>query len=405
MKNRVNSIDILRGIIILIMIFVNDLAGVANVPAWMKHAMPGSNTMTFVDLVFPAFLFIVGMSMPFAFDARRRQGASIPEIGKHILIRSINLIIIGVFMVNTSGYSKNHWLPVSVYILLMYLFIIFTWNRKPRKSKKMKALFSKLKYVGIAGLVALALIYSSDSVNSLIELRTRWWGILGLIGWAYLVASIFFLSFPKNKFGLLLSMGFLYCFFMACEAGFLANTCLRKHIIFSSVFGSHSAIVISGAISGLIIQQYHHENKWQCFKINLLYSVGLLVCGLLLNQLSPIHKMFTIDKIMATPAFGLLSSAFTIWIWLFVYFIMDIRGKINWSKFLKPAGMNPLFAYILAPILMAFLQFLNEILGAPDFYHMLGRNFYTGLFRSLLLATLITWLTGYFKQKEIWLKL
>ena len=405
MKSRVNSIDILRGIIILLMIFVNDLASVANVPIWMKHAVPGSNSMTLVDLVFPAFLFIVGMSMPFAFDARRNKGDSTLEIFKHIVIRSINLIIIGIFMVNSYSHSKNHWLPVSVYVLLIYMFIIFTWNREPQNSEKMKSIFNKLKYVGIVGLIALVFIFRSDSVESIIELRTKWWGILGLIGWAYMISSIFFIVFPKNKFALLGSMGFLYCFFFACEAEFLQNTWLRQYIIFSSVFGSHSAIVISGAISGLLIQQYHSESKLKCFKANFLFSIGLFLCGIMLNQLSPIYKMFTIDKIMATPTFSLLSASFTIWIWLAIYFIVDIKGKINWSKFLQPAGMNPLFAYILAPILMAVLELFNEILGFPNFYYMIGKNFYAGFARAILFALLITWLTGFFKNKEIWLKL
>ena len=52
---------------ILVMIFVNDLAGVRGAPAWMKHIHPSdADGMTFVDVVFPAFLFIVGTSIPSA---------------------------------------------------------------------------------------------------------------------------------------------------------------------------------------------------------------------------------------------------------------------------------------------------------------------------------------------------
>ena len=74
-SERIVSIDALRGLVMFSMIFVNDIAGVSNtiVPPWMKH-FHGKSGMTFVDLVFPAFLFIVGMSIPFALGSRLDRG-------------------------------------------------------------------------------------------------------------------------------------------------------------------------------------------------------------------------------------------------------------------------------------------------------------------------------------------
>ena len=70
---RVTSIDAARGLVMFAMIFVNDIAGVSHqvVPDWLRH-FNGRSGMTFVDLVFPAFLFIVGMSIPCALGARLR---------------------------------------------------------------------------------------------------------------------------------------------------------------------------------------------------------------------------------------------------------------------------------------------------------------------------------------------
>src|SRR5213075_3415484 len=87
-SERIASIDALRGLVMFTMIFVNDIAGVSNdiVPAWMKH-YHGKSGMTFVDLVFPAFLFIVGMSIPFALGSRLQKGEPLWKTVAHVLLR------------------------------------------------------------------------------------------------------------------------------------------------------------------------------------------------------------------------------------------------------------------------------------------------------------------------------
>ena len=63
-----------RGLTIFLMVFVNDLAGVVDIPQWMKHMPAEADAMTFVNVVFPAFLFIVGMAIPFLYRNRLRKG-------------------------------------------------------------------------------------------------------------------------------------------------------------------------------------------------------------------------------------------------------------------------------------------------------------------------------------------
>ena len=75
--HRIQAIDAFRGLTIFTMIFVNELAGVTGIPAWMKHAGADDDAMTFVDVVFPAFLFIVGMSIPFSLQ---RKAATIESL-------------------------------------------------------------------------------------------------------------------------------------------------------------------------------------------------------------------------------------------------------------------------------------------------------------------------------------
>ena len=102
---RITSIDALRGFVMFTMIFVNDLAGAPEkiVPDWMVHFSDrhsqGSG-MTFVDLVFPAFLFIVGMSIPFALGSRLANGEPAWKMFGHIVTRTIALLALGILMVN-----------------------------------------------------------------------------------------------------------------------------------------------------------------------------------------------------------------------------------------------------------------------------------------------------------------
>jgi predicted acyltransferase len=93
---RIISMDALRGVVMFTMIFVNDLAGAPAkiVPPWMKH-FHGKNGMTFVDLVFPAFLFIVGMSIPFALGGRLERGEPVWKTLLHIITRTLSLLLIG----------------------------------------------------------------------------------------------------------------------------------------------------------------------------------------------------------------------------------------------------------------------------------------------------------------------
>ena len=63
---RVSSVDILRGIVMATMIFVN--CSYFNAPWWSLHYKSGGDGITYVDLVFPGFLFLAGVAIPLAFE-------------------------------------------------------------------------------------------------------------------------------------------------------------------------------------------------------------------------------------------------------------------------------------------------------------------------------------------------
>src|SRR6476646_3175510 len=122
---RVRSIDALRGFVMFMMIFVNDLAGAGRVvPNWMVHFSDrhrGGSGMTFVDLVFPGFLFLVGMSIPFALGARLSKGEPIWRVFGHVAIRTFFLLFIGILMVHETPDTAAMGWPGNWWCVLMYL--------------------------------------------------------------------------------------------------------------------------------------------------------------------------------------------------------------------------------------------------------------------------------------------
>ncbi len=407
-SGRIISIDIIRGFTILVMIFVNDLAGVANVPAWMKHAPTMHDGMTFVDWVFPAFLFIVGMSIPFSIGRRIEKGEKIFSVWKHILIRVAGLLLLGFYMVNGDSISDQGFLNPHLWILLLYIFMIIIWNR----NTDAKSIFSKrwIKYLAAAGLIALFFLYKGGGQTGLIQMRPDWWGILGLIGWAYLVACLFYIPFRKNEMALLGAASLLFLFYFADSAGML-NGFNFIHILFPGMYvsytlGSHPAIVILGVVLGMKIREHavHPDNR-KLLVWSFGFSIYLLIAGLFLHQLNYLDKMFIISKNLATVPWCLLSSSFTIWIWMIVYWLVDMKGYKSWFKIVEPAGENPLFAYILAPFVVECFALAALLFNGFDIYAWLGDNFSIGLIRAILIAFLMTWLPGYLGKKGLQLRL
>ncbi|WP_348797196.1 DUF5009 domain-containing protein [Flavobacterium adhaerens] len=162
-NKRIFSIDALRGITIFVMIFVNELASIKSVPQWMKHMPANADAMTFVDVVFPAFLFIVGMSIPFAINTRLSKGDSPITIWFQTFKRTFSLVVIGVFMVNAEyGYDASKMLITpAIWGFFAYFTPILIWNKYPNDFSIWKK--NILQYSGILILISLYFLYIQDT--------------------------------------------------------------------------------------------------------------------------------------------------------------------------------------------------------------------------------------------------
>ncbi len=93
---RLASLDAFRGLAIAGMILVNNPGSWAYVYPPLRHAVWHGATPT--DLVFPFFLFAIGVAMPFSFAAREARGDSRARLWRHVLIRALILYGLGFFM-------------------------------------------------------------------------------------------------------------------------------------------------------------------------------------------------------------------------------------------------------------------------------------------------------------------
>lgn len=351
-SSRIKSIDIFRGLTIFTMIFVNDLAGIREIPQWMQHMPADVDGMTFVDLAFPAFLFIVGMSIPFSFKKRLENKESYFSIWKHIIVRTSGLLILGVLMVNigslneeTSGISKSLWM------LLIFIGAILVWNNYPKAIGSKKNLFVSLRIAGIILLLYLTLIFRSGEIGKLNWLQTKWWEILGLIGWAYLISSSAYLLFRKNLTGLagLLALSILI-YIGECSGKLEVLNFFNQNIIpLGSTVSAHTAVTISGIILSILFFEKAKELKSK-MKYTLTFILMLALAGYFLRPL------YGISKIHATPSWILYSSAICCLLFTILYWLIDIKKIKRWSVFLGPAGKNPLLAYLLPLIAFALLS-------------------------------------------------
>jgi len=128
---RLLSLDVLRGITIAFMIMVNNNGGPGSW-GFMNHA--AWNGLTPTDLVFPTFVFVVGASIVFAFDARLARGATRAELAWHTLRRAGILFLLGIVVNGFPFFELAHLRIYGVLqrIAVCYLVVslLYLWDQR-----------------------------------------------------------------------------------------------------------------------------------------------------------------------------------------------------------------------------------------------------------------------------------
>ncbi len=393
-QTRVKSIDVFRGITIFAMIFVNDLASVKGMPQWLEHMPANANGMTFVDVVFPAFLFIVGMAIPFAINKRLKNGESLASLWLHIFERSAALLILGILMVNLSGLNeKLTGMNRNLWMLLVLLAAILAWIKYPKSSTLLKYLYISLRLIGLIALIYLAAIYRSGEVGSISWLHTKWWGILGLIGIAYLFVCSVYLLFKGNFYAMISMLFVFFILYLLDRAGLFDFA--KPFLLVGEHVGVHSAITISGLIISLLFfENTPAKSSNQRILWIVLFSASLFILGLIL------YPFYGISKIYANDTWGLYSAAYCGWVFAFLSWLIDLKKKTKWVKIFEPAGRNPLLAYLLPDIYYTLAWLLS--------FNLLWKYFgegISGFIRSLFFAFIMIGITALFNRMKIILHL
>jgi heparan-alpha-glucosaminide N-acetyltransferase len=355
-STRVVSIDIFRGITMAVMIFVNDLDSVHGLSKWTYHMPANVDAMTYVDMVFPAFLFIVGMALPIAVKQRLKRNGSIVSLWIHVVLRAIALLVLGLILANVEhcDQARMHISP-EAWGLLGLAGGILLWNVYTGLSSRVVLL---LRGIGAALIIIMFAIFRRSTPGGERWIDFSYPEILGLIGLTYFAVCLLYIPTRRWQLAPIAWLVALVAFNAACIAGWLPFTHVSMYL-WPFGNGAMPSLVIAGIVTSLIFLGDHRwKSSWQKIQLALLMSVLCFVAGWLLAPLG-------ISKIRATPTWSLWSIAASCALFAALYWICDVRKLTRWAWLLRPAGSNTLLTYLVPDIyyFLAGLTGLGYLLG------------------------------------------
>ncbi|MEM1320737.1 MAG: heparan-alpha-glucosaminide N-acetyltransferase domain-containing protein [Bacteroidota bacterium] len=334
-RQRLLSLDVFRGLTIALMILVNNPGSWSTVYAPLLHASWHGCTPT--DLVFPFFLFIVGVSITLALSKRKERGDPQGAIIQKILRRTLLIFAIGLFLHGFPYFDLSTIrIPgvlqriAVVYGICAILFLKMSWKNLLR--------------TGVGVLIAYWLIMTLVPVPG--------------IGPANLEATTNLGAWLDNK----LLAGHLWSQSKVWDPEGILSTLPAL------------ATGISGMLCGLWLRRpltdYH--------KLTGLFGSGtlLVAIGLLWGLTFPINKaLWTSSYVLYTSGIALLTLAT-------IYWLVDVLGYRRWTKPFVVYGTNALFIYVLSGLIAKSLYLIKLPLAdgsTPTLGSWLYQSFYTPL--------------------------
>jgi predicted acyltransferase len=381
-NQRLLALDILRGITIAGMVLVNNPGSWGNSYAPLKHA--SWNGLTPTDLVFPFFMFIMGISTYISLKKYNFQWSN--ATAWKIIKRTVVIFTIGLAIAWFSRFFRT-WNSLSGEEISF-------WSRLGQSMWT----FDKLRILGV--MPRLALCYCATALIA-ITVKHKYipWLIVSLL-LGYFFLLLFGNGFEYNETNIL----------SIVDRAVLGNHMLSDNGIEpEGILSTIPAIahVLIGLCCGRLLLEVKDINE----KIQRLFLIGTILTfsGFLLSYGCPINKKIWSPTFAITTC-GLASSFLALLIW-----IIDVKDKKTWSRFFESFGINPLFMYVtgaLFSILFGNIRFTfgGEKISIQKFFYgevlqpLLGDNF-GSLIYSLIIVSLV-WAIGYILyKKKIYIKI
>ena len=325
-SQRLVSLDVFRGITIAGMVLVNNPGTWEHIYWPLEHASWSGWTPT--DLVFPFFVFIVGVSIPLAFAKRMESGGNTRDLYLKIIKRTLIIFAIGLFL-------------------------------------------NGLPYFGLA------------------EYRIP--GVLQRLAVCYFFASIIFLN-TKVRTQIAIALGLLIFYWLLVKLvpapGFAAGDLTKEGSLPSYVdrvvFGKHvwaqakvydpegllSTIpAISTALIGVLTGTWLRTEKTRYEK-----AAGMFVVGAVCVAVGwAWNSFFVINKALWTSSYVLFTGGLALQFLSLCYWLIDIQGYRRWAKPFEVFGLNAIALYVVADVLamgLGVIKVGGDSLGGWIFTHL-----------------------------------
>lgn len=377
-KERIISVDFLRGLTVAAMILVNNPGSWSFVYPGLEHAE--WNGFSFADLIFPTFLFIVGISITYALGSAHSEGADKPAITKRIVKRSLTLFGIGLILntfpfINLEVFFSTHELAL----------MDFNSFRIPGVLQRISIVF-----------FFCALLYVHTKRNTQIIIT-----VALLIGYWLLMTLVPVPGVGPANLGKETNL-----------AAWLDNLLLHDHLWMWSKTWDPEGILstlpsiatgLLGVLTGGILR---NVNLPSIKKVYILSSAAILLilCGLAWNIVFPINKN------LWTSSFVLLSGGLSLLILCFSYWLIDVNKSTTLTGPGIAFGSNAMAAYILSEISARVIDIISingvSIKGIlfDNLFASWLAPFHASLAMAIFWVVLIYLPIAYLYKKKIFIK-